>query len=85
MDDMRRRGPATVPGRSCNATRKGKAQDVEEPGARRPAATSKSFVEKEGFFGFMSKDSLLIFLCICDFAIVNGGYNETIIGNATKN
>ena len=46
---------------------------------------SKSFVDKEGFFGFMSKDSLLIFLCICDFAIVNGGYHETIIGNATKN
>lgn len=48
---------------------------------------SKSFVDKEGFFGFMSKDSLLIFLCIFDFAIiiVNGGYHETTIGNATKN
>ena len=84
MDDMRRRGPATVPGRSCNATRKGKAQDVEEPGARRPAATSKSFVEKEGFLDLCPK-TVFLFFYVCDFAIVNGGYHETIIGNATKN
>ena len=51
MDDMRRRGPATVPGRTCKATREGKAQAVEEPGARRPAATKDgTFVDKEGFF-----------------------------------
>ena len=61
MDDMRSRGPATVPGRSCNATRKGKAQDVEEPGARRPAATSKSFVEKEGFLDLCPKTVFLFF------------------------
>ena len=47
---------------------------------------SESFVDKEGFFGFMSKESLLIFFFNrCEFIFVNGGFYEIIIGNATKN
>ena len=61
---MRRRGPATVPERSCKATCKGKAQAVDEPGARRPAATlGISFVEKEGFFAVVCCNRVFLFIC----------------------
>lgn len=58
---MQKRGPTTVPRRTYNATREGKAKHTmnREPGDL--PYTVKMSLRKEGFFGYITRRAFLFF------------------------